>query len=313
MSDSAVACDRSAESLTELVCPICRSSKGKMAPAIPDYWRCAECEHEFRTCAPKESFIVNDTLETDSVEKFDLLEKFKKKLVDRYALDRSFLLDIGCATGKFLFHQHKSFSDHLGIEVTPECKEFATSVLGLKVADNIAALNSTPSLVTFWHTLEHIPADIARDVLKRIREKSSATTRVIISVPNAQARLYRWFGPAYPYYDPESHVHQFTPRSLNLLMEGCGFKLLAAEPSLAYSAFGYLQALLNLSSPIRNYWYYRQKRGWDFGLTGEELKRGDLKNSLMLPLCAPFAGIGVAMDFIDRSRGAVINQVYGVS
>ena len=131
-------------------------------------------------------------------------------------------------------------------------------------------------------------------------------TQIIISVPNGRSLQYRMLGRHYAYYDFPNHIHQFSPKSLNLLFKRIGFEPERYYHSLPYSAFGALQGLLNLFNKHHNYFYYRRKRGWTFSLSRGALWVLDAYNVLLiLALALPAAAV-TAMDFMSRRHASVL-------
>ena len=127
-----------------------------METATRQYQRCRACGHETLAAAPGPDGIVNDRLDRADVERPNALDRFKNSVLRACTRSHRFLLDVGCASGRFLRQNAGGFERAMGVEVTPECVRFARS-LGLHVETDLAALRGEPSVVTFWHSLEHLP------------------------------------------------------------------------------------------------------------------------------------------------------------
>lgn len=277
---------------------------------VHEYLRCTECGHEIAVTEDLGAEIVNDQLSMDEIRSYGPLDRFKDRVLDTVALSHRVLLDIGSASGKFLTLNRNKFAEHLGIEVTPSCVEFSRTALGLTIATSFEGSKTPLSVVTMWHALEHIPIAVIPGLLSAIRKSSDTDTRVVISVPNAASFQYRWFGDSYPYCDKASHQHQFTPASLDLLMGSFGFVRERRFYSFPYSSFGYLQGLMNRCQKIHNYFYYRKKRGWDYGLSPTALQRKDLFNMLLAGFFLPVAVMLSLLDAVWKEKGAVITASY---
>lgn len=287
-------------------CFICNNVDFKKA-RVPDYLKCAVCGHEQKKGGVSEHFIVNDVLSLKEVEKKDALERFRVEVVSACARSYDFILDVGSASGKFLFHVKDRFKKHLGIEITKACVDFAREKLRLTISERIDDIqDENISVVTFWHSLEHIPEHELSNMLRIISARSTSETALIIAVPNADSTLYKMSGKHFSYYDPYSHVHQFSYASLLLLMKKCGFEQKRMFFSFAYSSFGYLQSMLNLVNVEHNFLYYYLKRGKEFGKNRTALFLRGLYNVTLCTIFLLPAVTGTLYDFLSKKRGAVL-------
>jgi len=274
------------------------------------YIKCIKCGHEIIKGDCQYAFIVNDILCPESVRKIDSLDRFKQRVLQECLVKNDFLLDIGSASGKFLYHSKSLFRKHMGIEVTDECADFARNRLGLNIERDISSIDGEISVATFWHSLEHITVEEIGKIFKRINSSSSENTRIIISVPNNQSLQYALFNEGYAYYDFSSHLHQFSSGSLDMLMAKYEFEKIHNFYSFPYSAFGYLQGFLNKFNRIHNYLYYRKKRGWTFGKEQSKLILYDIYNYLLLIFFVMPSLLLCIYDLVNPERGGVIIACY---
>lgn len=275
------------------------------------YLKCTNCGHEVIKTLKSQAFIINDVLSREMVESLDALDRFKRHVLKKCAVRHDFLLDVGSGSGKFLYHNGRLFTKCMGIEITDECVEFARDQLKLSVEKELPKVADPISVVTFWHSLEHMPSDTIEDVLKQISSQTSYETRVIVSVPNSDSLQYVLFKEGYAYYDPSSHIHQFTARSLNILMDKYGFEKLSSFFSFPYSSFGYLQGWLNKFNRVHNYLYYRKKRGYTFDKNRVELLVLDVYNLLLLTIILIPSLLLTIFDYFSLNKGGVITACYG--
>lgn len=274
---------------------------------VSDYIKCSLCGHESKIGEPQEHFIVNDVLSLKEVYKYDILEKFRASALSICVNEYDFLLDIGSSSGKFLFHNRKKFNRHLGIEVTKSCIDFSRQKLGLHIANDIDEVGEEKiSVATFWHSLEHIPFVEIDKMISKIACNSTNGTAMIIAVPNANSLLYRIFGKYFSYYDTESHVHQFSYTSLKMLLKKYSFEEKKIFFSFAYSAFGYLQTLLNVANIEHNFLYYYLKRGNTFQKKKTTLIIELAYNFMLCGIFALPAILGTMYDFFFRKKSAVL-------
>jgi hypothetical protein len=274
------------------------------------YVRCVACGHEVLGAPRPHGNLVNDRLDrAGNVGTPTALDRFRNAVLRKVTRERRLLVDVGSASGRFLFQNRRHFSRTIGIEVTPECVEFSRK-LGLTVETELPALREEVSVATFWHSLEHIPPVRIAETLDIISERSSDDAVVIVSVPNADSLQYRLLKDRFAYYDVPHHLHQFTGESLDRLFDRFGFERIREFGSFSYAGFGWLQGMLNLFNARHDYLYYRKKRGWDYGLP--PLSRW-LLDGYNLVLAAGFLFPCLLLTLHDlacRDRGGVLTVCY---
>lgn len=143
------------------------------------------------------------------------------------------IVDVGCGTGGFGEYCRQHGLRYIGCDASAAQVEYAVTC-GLDVvrADRLADFTSldgiptdTTVVFTLWDVLEHVREP--NSVLSDIARKGFRNTYVFISVPNGGAlrwkkMMYRALGRKLPYL-PWEHVFYYTPRSLKLLLQSCGF------------------------------------------------------------------------------------------
>ena len=273
-------------------CFVCGYSELKNRDS--NYMRCGRCGHETLLEGQVQGYIVNEPLSMEDADSRTGLDRFKDRVLRRFdpaPPPNAMWVDVGAASGKYLYQNRSLYPKSLGLEITPSAVEFSRDVLGLKIAEDIKDLPEAMHVITAWHTLEHFPAAELERLLHALNAACDETARVIISVPNAGSFQYRWFGEAYPFYDVPNHLHQFTPESLDRLMKRFGFRKMRDAISWPYNTFGYIQGLLNLITGEHNYLYYRLKRRSRKASVWQ-----DTMNTMLLPLVAP---VGILLGFLD--------------
>jgi 2-polyprenyl-3-methyl-5-hydroxy-6-metoxy-1,4-benzoquinol methylase len=154
--------------------------------------------------------------------------KSKTKLLDSYAGKKS-VLDYGCGTGAMLAYLKKKGWKIAGVEPSNEARAIALEELSsTEIKPSLEETNGKFQVLSLWHVLEHIPN--IREVLhnfKRVLEKDGI---VIIAVPNPNAwesNVYKEFWAA---YDTPRHLWHFNQKSIQLLAETAGYKLVNILP-----------------------------------------------------------------------------------
>jgi 2-polyprenyl-3-methyl-5-hydroxy-6-metoxy-1,4-benzoquinol methylase len=272
-----------------------------------DYRSCLGCGHEVLVTTKDQGFIINDNLSEKEVRRMNGLDHFKARTLSYFgaSLKKNLLLDIGSASGKFLLHNASEYKRVIGIEITPESLGFSRQVLGLNIIEDIQDVSEEVSIATAWHSLEHIPEPQLLALLDGLSRKMLPGGRLVVSVPNGLSFQYRWFGKAYAYYDVPNHLHQFTPNSLEQLMQRFGFQKLETMNSWPYNTFGYTQSLLNIVTNTHNYLYYRLKRR-----SKQPSVILDIVNGLLLLVFVPTAWILSLVDAKNLNHQGVITACF---
>lgn len=275
------------------------------------YFVCQKCGHECLKEGQLQQFIVNEEMNLKLIKQKSVLINFQCGVVKKVKSCHSLFIDIGCGPGRLLLHVGDMFSQKIGIEVTKECLAFAKKTLSLDVRPSLSEIKEPKCLIaTFWHSLEHMPKMAIDETLKHLNSISLPGSKLIISVPNADSFMYRLFKKRWPFYDVPNHLHQFTHQSLNELMGKYGFVHEKTSLSLPYNLFGYLQGLLNVFNSEHNYFYYRQRRGQEFGCSKTVRYLKDFYNLLLIGAMLPLALFLSAYDAILPKKGGVITVVF---
>lgn len=297
------------KTLTALPAARCWICGGDASLVVGRYRRCRDCGHEaLLGGADISGTVVNDDLDPARLHRADALVRAQRRVVLKGARSREVLLDIGCGSGRFLHHCASLFRQRLGVEPERASAHFARREFGLRVTDTLPAELPTPSVVTFWHSLEHIPAAEISRLLDRLAEAADAESRLLICVPNGASFQSRWFGEAYTYWDAPHHLHQFSTASLDILLRRHGFEPVADAFIANYIAFGYTQSLLNAIVPIRNYLYQKLKRGVSAGR--QPRLAAEIMSWLALPFAVAAAAPLTVLDYLVPARRGVIARWY---
>jgi 2-polyprenyl-3-methyl-5-hydroxy-6-metoxy-1,4-benzoquinol methylase len=199
------------------------------------YVECADCGFVFRIDRAERE--VNDTYLDGSYEQthgddylgeLDGLRRAAQVRLDYIApwVSGGRLLDVGTATGAFLVEAAKRSFDAQGIEPTPGFARAATERFGVKVAavdlGNFVFDGSPFGAITLWHVLEHLDRPV--DQLRRLAGMLDDDGIVALEVPNAGGYAAERSGSAWPSLQPDVHVNQFSPESLEAALEHAGLR-----------------------------------------------------------------------------------------
>jgi SAM-dependent methyltransferase len=133
------------------------------------------------------------------------------------------LLDVGCASGKFLRQMGAVGWQLAGIEYDPEAAEKARSTgAEIFVGDPTRApfVDRRFDLITAFHSLEHMPDPLA--VLTRMMAWLAPDGLAVVEVPNVAGLGARLFGPYWSGFDLPRHLVHFTPVTMRAMVERAG-------------------------------------------------------------------------------------------
>ena len=133
------------------------------------------------------------------------------------------LLDVGCASGKFLRQMLAVGWKIAGIEIDEAAANKARSVTPNIVVGDPAQL-SLPAesfdVITAFHVVEHMPDPLG--ALRNMLRWLAPGGVIVVEVPNAAGAVARVFGRYWSAYDVPRHLVHFTPATMTSLVERAG-------------------------------------------------------------------------------------------
>jgi len=133
------------------------------------------------------------------------------------------ILEIGCASGSFLFEAKGHVKSVTGIELTESFVEYAKG-RGLNVKKTLDDLpDHAFDLIFMFHVLEHIDDPIA--FLKGVGKKLAPGGKLIVEVPNVDdilVSVYKINGHL-DFYWEVAHHYYFSKKSLSTVLERAGY------------------------------------------------------------------------------------------
>jgi 2-polyprenyl-3-methyl-5-hydroxy-6-metoxy-1,4-benzoquinol methylase len=271
------------------------------------YAQCRACDHEVLLQSSETGAVDNEALSELNITKMDRLDRFKHSVLTsliKVGKNQS-LLDIGCGSGKFLAQSQLMLEQAVGIEVSPASLEYARQELGLLVIENIDDCELSPDIVTAWHSFEHIPSSALEYLLETLKERMPPEGVILVSVPNNSSYQALLYGSHFAFSDIPNHLHQFSPKSLNLMMQSYDFIPETRFFSTPYSVFGWIQGALNTLTRSHNYLYYRLKRD---SITRS--MRMDIIHVFLAILISPFALLATAVESLNKDKQGVMTICY---
>jgi SAM-dependent methyltransferase len=239
---------------TACPCPLCERVLAPLFCA-QDYRRpeCAEA-FEVRWCAACGYGKVVTALTPDRVAAFyeipyythgaipakeaeqTFMQRVRKHLAWRFDNGRSFrprevgtpgrAIDLGCGAGGTMRNLADAGFSVVGVDPDPHARAVAAAFGEVRpgTAESVPAEAHEKFDYAFMlHVLEHtIQPDRA---LKNVHGLLKDGGKLIVEVPNCQAKGFRDFGPFWPWTDVPRHLHFFTLRSLTKFLAASGFRV----------------------------------------------------------------------------------------
>lgn len=167
------------------------------------------------------------------IEEEKLFENIFEKRVNRIIkfVKKGKVLEIGCSTGLLLSLFKKNGWEVKGVEISKKSAEKAREK-GIEVISTPfeqAQFSEKFDLVILNHTLEHLERPM--EVLKKVNIMLNEKGILFVDVPNFGGLSARLQGKNWPLLLPEEHLWHFTKKSLDILLQSLGFKIVYCERS----------------------------------------------------------------------------------
>ena len=138
------------------------------------------------------------------------------------------ILDIGCASGYFLYKMKKKGWNVFGIETSKHAADYAKKKLNLNVYNGSVESAKKPkcntlNLIVGWMTIEHLHNPIL--VLNKLRSWSNKSTYLVLSLPNAASFEFNLFKKYWYALQVPTHAHHFTPETIKKVLKMGGWNV----------------------------------------------------------------------------------------
>lgn len=231
---------KAGESKEAVTCPVCGSSAVKTAWELEtfSFQQCRICGHHYQNPRPRPGDLLNrydgdyHNYEVENAANFLHLMKLGLRDLDFDTLEDSLpqekkFLDVGCATGALVeYLQHRGWKS-LGVEVCEGAAEWGRKTRGVDIRTGTLEQAGLPpeslDLVHSSHVIEHVPEP--GHFLEGIRDVLKQGGKLILVTPNTASLQCLWFGKHWRSVIPD-HVHLFSRRGLEVLLESQGFRIL---------------------------------------------------------------------------------------
>lgn len=236
-------------------CPVCDSADINPLLTVKDHsvskkefviWQCGNCSLRFTQDVPDETSIGKYYQSPDYISHSNtnkgLINKLYQK-VRNYTLNQKAnliigetvrqgrILDLGAGIGAFLNTMKQKGWEITGIEPDKGARQQAKDLfnIGLNETNALSELpENSFDAITLWHVLEHVHQ--LHSYVERLEWLLKPNGKIFIAVPNYQSldgSIYKSYWAA---YDVPRHLYHFTPKSIRILMEKHGLKVISKRP-----------------------------------------------------------------------------------
>lgn len=205
--------------------------------------RCAGCELAYVTPRVAESHLhliyQTDYFKSSNAADFGYSDyvkdregylrtfRAKAELVRRWKAGGK-CLEIGSASGFFLFAMEEAGFSTMGVEVSSYVTDFAKNDLGLKNVFN-GLLKDAPvhdqeyDVIAMWDVIEHVSDPIAE--LKMLRRIIKPDGFLFLQTQDVEAWFARLLGTKWQHFKHLEHIHHFAPKTIRVLLDRAGFEI----------------------------------------------------------------------------------------
>jgi 2-polyprenyl-3-methyl-5-hydroxy-6-metoxy-1,4-benzoquinol methylase len=162
----------------------------------------------------------------------------KRRLLQRVmGMGKGHLLDVGSGTGAFVSEMtlHGWFAT--GLEPDEGARQVAKKEYNIELKD-MDQFFQLPAgsfdAITLWHVLEHVHELSA--YIQQLKALLKENGKLLIAVPNYTSKDAAIYKECWAAYDVPRHLYHFSPRSIQVLMEKHGLKLIGYKP-MWYDSF----------------------------------------------------------------------------
>jgi SAM-dependent methyltransferase len=184
-------------------------------------------------------------------------ERYKIDLV-RALVPGGRLLEIGPATGGFVYLAKEAGYDVTAIEMDARCCAWLGGEVGISVVcsdDPRRAVADMPpfDVIALWHVIEHVPE--ARALVAALAARLRPGGVLLMAAPNPESMQLRLFGPRWTHVDAPRHLHLLPISLLDRWAAEEGLRPALStttdEGSIGWNWFGWRATLLNMAPPSR--------------------------------------------------------------
>ncbi len=237
-------------------CPVCGSSALQKTFSAKDHTvsgklfgmeRCNDCSFVFTNDVPpqeeigayytSENYISHSDTQKGLINRlYHLVRKRtlagKRKLLQaQTGKTTGHLLDIGCGTAAFLNEMKQAGWQIAGLEPDETARQNAQKLYGISPEPShklFDLAHESFDAITMWHVLEHVHA--LHEYVAQVKKLLKPGGKFFVAVPNYTSLDAQHYRENWAAYDVPRHLWHFSPKSMELLMNKHGLKLLHTKP-----------------------------------------------------------------------------------
>lgn len=227
-------------SLTSRRCPACDDAGTSRTFKVRgfDIFRCKRCGTMFVSDVPGEDRVRQIYLDsgyyemgTYSERRIELENDRRLGNARKYVSNGS-VIDVGCATGKFLDAAKRAGFRTFGIELSPTNSEVARSKGHEVFTGDLAQYldrhgGARFDLIVCLDVIEHVAAP--REFLRGIGRLLGQDSVLVLSTPNYSGPIAKLLGARDPFLTPPEHLNFFTRAGVVNMMNHAGMRLFRVE------------------------------------------------------------------------------------
>ena len=243
-------------------CPVCGSPDIKNVLSVKDYTvsnetfviaECNSCSLRFTQDVPdaasiapyykSENYISHTNTSKGLINKLyqsvrKRTWKQKRRLIERASgIKKGRLLDVGSGTGAFANEMQQAGWQVTGLEPDADARAVGKQSYNIDLADIgqfYQLRESSYDIITMWHVLEHVH-DL-QGYIAKLKLLLTENGKLFIAVPNYTSKDAAAYKEQWAAYDVPRHLYHFSPRSMQVLMEKHGLRILQHKP-MWYDSF----------------------------------------------------------------------------
>lgn len=163
------------------------------------------------------------------------------KFIEGFRSSRGSLLDVGTAGGSFLAVAQRAGWQVAGCEPNRWLCEWANQHYGLSVVPgtifDMKLADASYDVVTLWDVLEHTPDP--KSVLQECSRVLKPGGLLVVNYPDIHSLVARLMGRRWVFL-LSVHLYYFTAVTIEKILEGTGFRMLAKRPHWQTLELGYI-------------------------------------------------------------------------
>ena len=159
------------------------------------------------------------------IDKLIHRKKLCNQVIKRSKVKNGRILDIGCATGNFLYGMKNLGWDCYGVEPSEYAATYAKNRFNLNIFNGYFEKADFPNnyfdVITLWDVLEH--TSDPNELLKKIKGLLKSDGVLLLTMPNSESWGRHFFGQYWAGWDMPRHYNAFSPTSISTLFKHNGF------------------------------------------------------------------------------------------